>query len=361
MAEPRPAHFLNRGEYDNPGEVVERILPAVLPPLSEGAPRNRLGLANWLVSPSHPLMARVIVNRWWQRYFGTGLVKTPEDFGIQADPPSHPELLDWLATEFIQSGWDVKHMQKLIVMSATYRQSSRVTPDHWQRDPQNRWLARGPRFRMPAEMIRDTELAVSGLLVEKLGGPSVKPYQPDGLWEAVGYTDSNTANFSQDDGEKLYRRSLYTFWKRTAPPPAMSTFDAPSRESCIVRRARTNTPLQALTLLNDKQSVEASRYLAQRVLRDEGDSTDKRLIGGFRLVTARSPNEQELAILRGILDEHLSGFASDPEAASALIDSATTQRNPDHLDRDRSADPELAAWTMVANLLLNLDETITKG
>ncbi len=218
----------------------------------------------------------MVVNRWWQRYFGTGIVKTPEDLGIQAEPPSHPELLDWLATEFLSSGWDVKHMQKLIVMSATYRQSSQVTSEALQRDPANRWLARGPRFRMPAEMIRDAALSVSGLLVEKLGGPSVKPYQPDGLWEAVGYTDSNTANFAQDDGENLYRRSLYTFWKRTAPPPAMSTFDAPSREACTVRRARTNTPLQALTLMNDRQFVEASRHFAARMLAEGGETPDAR-------------------------------------------------------------------------------------
>jgi hypothetical protein len=361
MAEPRQAFLLNRGEYDNKGQPVERHLPAALPPLPADAPQNRLGVAQWLVDPSHPLMSRVTVNRWWQRYFGAGLVKTSEDFGIQAEPPSHPLLLDWLAVEFLESGWDVKHMQKLIVMSATYRQSSAMSADVRRRDPHNRWLARGPRFRMPAELIRDQALFVSGLLVEKLGGPSVKPYQPDGLWEAVGYTDSNTANFAQDDGANLYRRSMYTFWKRTSPPPSMATFDAPSRETCTVRRPRTNTPLQALVLMNDKQFVETARHFAERILAEAPASDSERLEWAFRAMTSRRPDQSELAVLQQVLQQHQADFAADPQRASALIDSATTQINPDHLDRDKSQDPQLAAWTMLASLLLNLDETVTKG
>ena len=310
---------------------------------------------------NHPLTARVTVNRWWQRYFGTGLVKTAEDFGIQGETPSHPELLDWLAVEFMESGWDVKHVQKLIVMSAAYRQQTTVTPEKLSRDPDNRWLSRGPRFRLEAEVIRDHALAAAGLLIGDVGGPSVKPFQPSGLWEAVGYTDSNTAKFKQDEGEKLYRRSLYTFWKRTSHPPSMSMFDAPSREACTVRRARTNTPLQALALLNDKQYVEAARGFAQRTLREGGANDEERLTWAFRLVTARRPDERELRVLRSLLQRQREGFARQPEAASQFIDAATTQVQPTHLDRDRTHDPELAAWTLLANLLLNLDEVVTKG
>ncbi len=361
LAEPKTAFLLKRGEYDQKGDEVPRLLPAVLPPLPEGAPTNRLGLAQWLVDPSHPLTARVVVNRWWQRYFGTGLVKTSEDFGVQGERPSHPELLDWLATELIRTSWDVKSMQKLIVMSATYRQASQGTADQWKRDPRNRWLARGPRFRMEGEMIRDQALFVSGLLVEKLGGPSVKPYQPGGLWEAVGYTDSNTAKFTQDDGSSLYRRSMYTFWKRTSPPPSMGTFDAPSRESCTIRRATTNTPLQALVLMNDKQFVEASRHFAQRIQDEGGASLEERLAWAFRTVTSRSPDERELGVLKQVYEQHLATYAGHPEDATNFIDSTTTQLTPIHLDRDKTQDPQLAAWTLLANLLFNLDETVTKG
>ena len=361
LAEPKASYFLKRGEYDNRGDEVPRILPAVLPPLPEGAPTNRLGLARWLVDPSHPLTTRVAINRWWQRYFGTGIVKTAEDFGVQGERPSHPELLDWMATEFIRTRWDVKALQKLIVMSATYRQTSQAPTDQWRQDPANRWLARGPRFRMDAEMLRDQALFVSGLLVEKLGGPSVKPYQPLGLWKAVGYTDSNTANFSQDDGEKLYRRSMYTFWKRTSPPPSMATFDAPSREACTVRRARTNTPLQALVLMNDKQYVEASRLFAQRIMNEGGESLDEQLSWAYRTVTSRVPSKQELQVLKQVYSQQLASYESDSDGATALIDSATTLLNPQHLDREKSNDPQLAAMTLLANMLLNLDETVTKG
>lgn len=350
----RDAYVLIRGEYDKKGPKVERALPAVLPPMPKGAPNNRLGLALWLVDSSHPLTARVTVNRFWQQLFGIGLVKTAEDFGAQGDFPSHPELLDWLAVEFVQSGWDVKRFLKLLVMSEVYRQSSYVSPDLAAKDPENRLLARGPRFRLDAEVVRDSALAISGLLVEKVGGPSVKPYQPPGVWEAVAYPTSNTANFQRDDGEALHRRSLYTFWKRTAHPPAMATFDAPSREACTVRRSRTNTPLQALVLMNDEQYVEAARALARRALAWPGATDAERLADAFRLATGRRPTPPELAILVESLEKLRRRFGADVEAASSLA-ASDAPGNPAH-------DPqELAAWTMVASMLLNLDETITKG
>jgi hypothetical protein len=330
-------------------------VPAILPTLPEDAPKNRLALARWLVSPQHPLTARVAVNRYWQHYFGTGLVKTAEDFGSQGEWPSHPDLLDWLATEFINSGWNVKHLQKLIVMSHAYRQDSQVSPALFARDPENRLLARGPRFRLDAEMIRDNALAVSGLLVEKIGGKSVKPYQPSGLWKAVGYTGSNTVSFTQDAGDALYRRSVYTFWKRTSPPPSMSTFDAPSRESCTVRRARTNTPLQALVLLNDIQFVEAARHLGERLITEGGPTPEDRITFGFRLATARTPSPRELAVVLKLYQDQLAIYQKDPEAAVKLVSVGDSPRN-------EKLDPaELAAWSMIGSVLLNLDETVTKG
>jgi hypothetical protein len=352
----RPSYLLIRGEYDRRGAQVNRDTPAFLPPLPPEAPRNRLGLAQWLVSPEHPLTARVAVNRFWQQLFGTGLVKTAEDFGSQGEPPSHPELLDWLAVEFRAGGWNVKQLMKQLVMSATYRQSSRVTPDRLAQDPANRLLSRGARYRLDAELLRDQALALSGLLVEHVGGPSVKPPQPEGLWEAVGYTGSNTVHFIPDQGvEKVHRRSLYTFWKRTAPPPQMNAFDAPSRETCIVRRERTNTPLQALVLLNETQFVECARALAQRVLREGGKSTEERMVYLFRLATARRPDGRELAELLSTYHDHLATFAKDLEAARKLI--AVGESKPDA----RLIQSELAAWTMVANLVLNLDEVLNKG
>ena len=260
MANNRKTFLLIRGAYDKKGDKVTAGVPAVFPPIPAGAPLNRLGLARWLVDPSHPMTSRVTINRFWQQIFGQGIVKTSEDFGAQGQWPTHPELLDWLSTEFIRTGWDVKAMLKLMVMSSTYQQSSQVTSDLLQRDPTNELLARGPRFRFDAEVIRDTALATSGLLIEKVGGKSVKIYQPDGVWEAVAFQGSNTSIYKQDQGENLYRRSMYTFWKRTSPPPSMTTFDAPSRENCTVRRPRTNTPLQALALMNDKQYVEAHEH-----------------------------------------------------------------------------------------------------
>ena len=353
----RETFVLTRGQYDQPdkSQKVEPGVPAVLPALPEDAPKNRLALAHWLASPDHPLTARVAVNRYWQHYFGTGIVKTAEDFGSQGEWPSHPDLLDWLATEFVKSGWNVKHMQKRIVMSHAYRQDSEVSPELFARDPENRLIARGPRFRLDAEMIRDNALSVSGLLVEKIGGKSVKPYQPPGLWEAVGYTSSNTARFKKDDGDALYRRSVYTFWKRTSPPPSMSTFDAPSREACTVRRARTNTPLQALVLMNDTQFVEAARHLGQRLMEEGGARPEERIIHGFRLATARQPSDKEIAVIQKLFEDQLASYRKNPEAALKLI---TVGDSP----RSEKLDPaEHAAWTIVGSVLLNLDETVTKG
>ncbi len=353
MPEPRQTYILIRGAYDKPGEPVQPGTPAALPPMPADSPPNRLGLARWLVDPNHPLTARVTINRLWQQLFGVGLVKTPEDFGSQGQWPSHPELLDWLASEFIASGWNVQHMLRLMVGSYTYQQSSQVAPELWERDPANVLLARGPRFRMDAEVVRDAALYASGLLVEQMGGRSVKPYQPEGVWEAVGFVGSNTSVFKRDAGSALYRRSLYTFWKRTAPPPGLAAFDAPSRETCTVRRARTNTPLQSLVLMNDEQYVEASRHLAQRMLAGGGEAAD-RLRLGFRLVAARLPSGDELEVLLRVLAAQQTEFQSDRAAAERLLSVGESPRPPE-------ADvAELAAYTMVANLLLNLDEAITK-
>ena len=354
LPQPRDAFVLIRGAYDKKGDKVERGVPSILPPLPEGVPNNRLGLAQWLVAPNHPLTSRVIVNRYWQQFFGTGIVKTAEDFGAQGVWPTHPELLDWLATEFIRTGWDVKRMHKLMVMSGTYRQSSKVSPALLAKDPDNQLLARGPRFRLDAEVIRDSVLAISGLLVEREGGKSVKPYQPEGIWEAVAFVGSNTREFRQDSGENLYRRSLYTFWKRTSPPPLLATFDAPSRENCTVRRPRTNTPLQALALMNDKQYVEAARKLAARIMKEGGATPQERLTYGFRLATARGPSAGELDVLQRTLQKQLQAFTADKAAADKLLSYGDS---PKVTDLDPS---EHAAWTMIANLLINLDETITK-
>jgi hypothetical protein len=327
----------------------------VLPPLPPDAPRNRLTFARWLVHPEHPLTARVAVNRFWQSYFGHGIVKTQEDFGIQGELPVHPELLDWLATEFVRSGWDIRAMQRLIVTSATYRQESKVTPALVDRDPENRLLARGPRLRLPAEMIRDTALAASGLLNAEIGGPSVLPYQPDGLWEELAFGDGFSAqSYVQSTGQDLYRRGMYTFWKRTVPPASMATFDAPDRETCTSRRAQTNTPLQALVLMNDPAYVEAARALAERTLVEGGRDDRARLAYAFRLATARSPSNREADVLRQLLRQRREGFAQDRQAAAALVSVGESRRN-------RNLDvAELAAWTTVTSVILNLDETITK-
>ena len=354
--EPRPAFILNRGEYEQRGDQVQRETPGILPPMPAGAPLNRVGFAQWLVDPGHPLTARVTVNRFWQQVFGVGLVKTSENFGSQGEVPSHPELLDWLAVQFIDDGWDIKATMKRVVMSATYRQSSHMTRELIRRDPENRLLARGPRYRLDVEMLRDQALSVSGLLVNQLGGPSVKPPQPDGLWFAVGYSGSNTVRFKADSGpDKVHRRTLYTFIKRTAPPPQMTTFDAPSRESCSVRRERTNTPLQALLLMNDPQFFEAARALAGRTLREGGDTAESRAAYMFRLCTAREANSEELSILTGAVQDQLAEFKDAADAADKVIKIAGFKADP---EKDVI---ELAAWTMVANLVLNLDEVVNKN
>lgn len=354
LPQPREAFLLERGDYEKPKDKVEPGTPAVLPPMPADFPRNRLGLARWLVLPNHPLTARVTVNRFWQQVFGTGLVKTAEDFGTQGERPSHPELLDWLAVDFVENGWDVKRLMRMLVTSSTYRQTARVTPELLAKDPENRLLARGPRYRLDAEAIRDTALFASGLLVEKLGGPSVKPYQPAGLWEAVGYTTSNTAKFVQDHGESLYRRSLYTFWKRTSPPPGLVVFDAPNRESCVVRRPRTNTPLQALALMNDVGYVEAARKMAERLLREQDAPVETRIALGFRWVTSRPPRPEETAVLSDLLQWQRRYFEEHPDAAGELLRVGEAPRD------ESLPHTELAAWTMVCNALLNLDETVTK-
>lgn len=348
LPQPRQAYILTRGQYDKPGRPVAAATPAALtpPPLP---PQNRLDLARWLVDPTNPLTARVAVNRLWQLCFATGLVKTVDDFGIQGEWPSHPELLDWLATEYIRLGWDTKAMLRLMVTSATYRQRSHASPALLARDPENRLLARGPRVRLSAEMIRDQALAASGLLVERLGGPSVKPYQPEGLWNELSDTE-----YVQDHGENLYRRSLYTFWKRTIAPPTMATFDAAGREACTVRETRTNTPLQALVLLNETTFVEAARVLAQRVLCECGPDPRERAERAFRLVLARKPRGQELGILLRFVSRQLERFRAAPHAAAALVSVGEAPR-PETLDTC-----ELAAYTTLANLILNLDEAITK-
>ena len=326
--EPPTAFVLFRGEYDKRRDEVTPATPRVLPAFPDNLPRNRLGFAEWLLRPEHPLTSRVTVNRFWQEVFGTGIVKTPGDFGTTGELPSHPELLDWLAVEFRESGWDVKRLFKLMVTSATYRQAATVTPEKLEKDPENRRLSRGPRFRMDAEMVRDYALAASGLLVPKIGGPSVKPYQPPGVWEAIAMNVSNTRSYERDSGESLYRRSLYTFWKRMAPPASMDTFNAPNREFCVVRRDRTNTPLQALVTLNDEQFVEAARHLAQRSLLEGGSEDDVRLRFLATRLLARPFRDDELPIVRSSLDELRAYYRSHGEDAAQLIAYGESKADP---------------------------------
>jgi hypothetical protein len=350
----RKTFVLSRGQYDQPSGVeVGAGLPAALGQWPAGAPRNRLGLAKWIAGAENPLTARVVVNRFWQMHFGTGIVKSSEDFGAQGEWPTHPALLDWLATEFVRSGWNRKAMHKLIVMSATYQQISRVSPGLLEIDPANRLFARGSRFRLPAEMIRDHALASSGLLVGRLGGESVRPYQPPGLWGDVVY--ENVPRFVQDHGGKLYRRSLYTYWKRSVPPPNMQAFDAPSREVCVLTRAKTNTPLAALVLMNDPTFVEASRKLAGRVLRDGGVTEESRLTLLHRLVCGRRPTERELGLLSSALAELQTSFRAEPEAARRLMAVGESPHDP-ALDA-----VELAAYASLANAVLGTDEAITRN
>jgi len=327
--------------------------PSVLPPMTQSMPRNRLGLAMWIVDPANPLTARVTVNRFWQEIFGTGIVRTAEDFGSQGEPPSHPGLLDWLAVDFRDSGWDVKRLMKTMVMSATYRQSAATTPEKTSIDPQNRLLARGPRFRMDAEMVRDYALSASGLLRPEIGGPSVKPYQPSHIWDTVAMDQSNTRIYQQDSGSNLYRRSMYTFWKRAAPPPSMDIFNAPSRESCIVRRERTNSPLQALVTMNDVQFVEASRVLAQNAIKSDARLERELTYMSDRLL-ARPLDVKETGVLAQSYKDFLAYYTSAPEDASKLLKVGASPADPN------LSQPKFAALTMVANEMLNLDEALVK-
>ncbi|MEM7010803.1 MAG: PSD1 and planctomycete cytochrome C domain-containing protein [Verrucomicrobiota bacterium] len=364
-SEPKDAFTLDRGEYDQPTNKVERALPAVMPPMPDGEPMNRLGLARWLVSGEHPLTARVWINRTWEQLFGTGIVKTSENFGSQAEWPEHPQLLDWLAVEFVSptklpavngepaGAWDMKAMLKFLVMSDAYRQSSAASPDLYSRDPENRLLARGPRFRLRGELVRDQALAVSGLMAPKIGGKSVYPYMPAGVWSETNRY-GNLKNYKASGGEDLYRRTFYTIWKRTAAPPTMLLFDAPNREVCTPKRSRTNTPLQALALLNEVTFVEAARSLAERMILEGGDDPNARITAGFRLATARKPDTATLATLRKGLDARLAEFNASPEAAMSLIS------HGDSTAAEEIAPPELAAYTVTANILLNLDRVITR-
>lgn len=356
MAPPRKTHILRRGQYDLPEEEVSPATPPGILPMREGLRKDRLGLAGWLFDEDNPLTARAAVNRLWQQLFGTGIVATSFDFGSQGALPTHPELLDFLAIKFREEGWDTRAMLKYMMLSATYQQSARVSGELLEQDPDNRWLARAPRRRLKAEMIRDQALKISGLLNEEVGGPSVKPYQPAGLWEeTTGGGGGSTARYIQDTGSKLYRRSLYTFWKRTVPPPAMMAFDAPSRDLCAVKRQQTNTPLQALVLLNDPQVVEAARMLAHKAADHAGAEVRERIAYIFRLATSRAPGEKELDILARYFEEERQRFAEQPEQAEQYL------KVGEYTLQTQMPDAELAAYALLANAILNLDEAITRG
>jgi hypothetical protein len=350
LPRPRPAFILSRGRYDAPrDQPVGRLTPSVLPPFPEDLPRNRLGLARWLVDPQQPLTARVAVNRIWHVFFGRGIVATPENFGVMGARPTHPELLDWLARDFIRSGWDLKALCKSIVLSSVYRQRSAAAPGLRHRDPDNLLLARGPSRRLSAEMLRDTALAAGGLLVEQLGGPPAKPYQPPGLWRGQ---NAFLPQYVPDHGRGLYRRSLYSFWRRTSPLPNMTIFDAPSRETCVARRQLTTTPLQPLVTLNDTQFVEAARGLGERILRHRGAAIEDRLAFGFRCGCTRRPARRELDLLRALYHQQVNRFRQDPAAARSFL--RLGERPP-----DETLDPvELAAASVVASAILNLDAAL---
>jgi len=353
MPKPREARILKRGQYDQPGDVVPRIVPTAFGAFPAKAPKNRLGLAEWITDPKNPLVARVFVNRVWQQHFGNGLVRSSEDFGNRGDWPTHPELLDYLAVRFVREGWSLKKLHKMILTSATYRQAATASKEKMAKDPENKLLSRAPRFRLDAEVIRDQALYLSGLLIERMGGHGDKPYQPSGLWEAIAYPISDTAKYMQDHGDELYRRSLYLFWKRTSPPPTMLLFDAPMRESCIVRRSHTNTPTQALATLNETGFVEDARAFAQRILKSKfGD--DARLTYAFRMATGRAPSASEKQVLLQLLNEQRKVYRSRPADA---VKTLSIGESP----RDKTIDPvEHASWTIVCNLILNLDETLTQ-
>jgi hypothetical protein len=353
----RDSFIMLRGAYDKPGEKVTRATPAFLPPMAtpEGTTPNRLDLAKWLLLPEQPLVARVAANRLWQQFFGTGLVKTSEDFGLQGEAPSHPELLDWLAVEYRESGWNTRHLVKLLVTSRAFRRQAAIAPEQFAADPENRLLARGARIRLDAEQIRDNALAVSGLLVPTLGGKGVRPYQPDNIWEPVGFAGSNTQIYKRDTGPALWRRSLYAFVKRTAPPPFMVNFDAPNREQFCARRERSNTPLQALQLMNDVQHVEAARALATRALASGPADDAARIDWLFRAVIARGAESAELAVVAEELAAHRTRYSADPEAAKRLV-AVGESKAPETIPAE-----ELAAWTLLSNMLLNLDETLSRN
>ena len=355
VADKQPeAHVLYRGMYDQTRERVAAETPAALHPMLPSWPQNRMGLAKWLVDEANPLTGRVIVNRYWQEVFGTGLVRTSDDFGSQGEPPSHPVLLDWLTVEFRESSWDIKQFFRTLVTSSTYRQSAQATAEKIEKDPQNRLLSRGPTFRMDGEMIRDYALAASGLLVRKIGGPSVKPYQPKGVWESVAMHQSNTYAYKRDSGANLYRRSLYTFWKRSAPPASMDIFNAPTREHTTVRRERTNTPLQALVTMNDTQFVEASRHLAQNAMREAGDDFDRRLNYVTTRLLARDFNEKERAVAKRTYDGFIGVYNSNAEEAKKFL--SVGESLPD----EALPATESAAWTMLASQMMNMDEVLNK-
>lgn len=358
LDQPREAFVMLRGQYDKPGEKVEPAVPAIFPPLQKSPPdarASRLDLARWLLAPEHPLTARVTVNRIWQQLLGTGLVKTSSDFGSQGEVPSHPELLDWLAVWYRENGWNTKALVKLLVTSATFRQTAQVTPDLLRIDPENRLYARGPRFRLDAEQIRDNVLYVSGLINLQMGGRGINGYQPPNIWEPVGYADSNTRFYLQDHGAALYRRSIYAFLKRTAPPPFMSNFDAPNREQACARRERSNTPLQALQLMNDTQHFEAARALGERLILEGGTTPAERITFAYRVVLSRPPQPAEIEIVQQAILSYLSRFEKAPEAAQRVVTVGESRPNP------KLAATELAAYTLLANLILNLDETVNRN
>ena len=371
LPQPREAFVMMRGQYDKPGDKVEPATPAIFPALKKAKPdarATRLDLANWLLAPEHPLTARVTVNRFWQQFFGTGIVKTSFDFGSQGTPPSHLELLDWLAVTFRESGWDTRKLIRLILTSATFRQSSsaqcsgaKLSTENcalstaFSRDPENRLYARGPRFRLDAEQLRDNALTVGGLMNAEMGGKGVRPYQPPNIWEPVGFGGSNTRNYTQDTGPALYRRSLYVFLKRTAPPPFMTNFDAPNREQTCTVRERSNTPLQALQLMNDVQHFEAARAFAERIMTAGGTTPESRITLAYRAALSRKPSVEEISVVSDSLKKFLAEYAQSPDAAKKVI------RNGESKPNESLAPNELAAWTLVANLILNLDETINRN
>jgi hypothetical protein len=346
------AYILDRGAYDAPKTPVEPATPSRLIALDKKLPKNRLGLSKWLLDPQHPLTSRVTVNRFWAMCFGQGLVSTPDDFGNQGSLPTHPDLLDYLATRFVESGWDTKALMKMMVMSATYRQSSIVPPAAIEADPDNALYSRGPSFRLSAEMIRDNALAASGLLARKIGGPSVYPYQPEGIWEALA--TRNKTHYEQGKGDDLYRRSLYTVWKRSSPPPSMMNFDAPDRYICIVKRQKTATPLQSLVLMNDPQYVEASRVLAERMIKEGGNTASEKIAFAFKALTSRKPKAAELDLLIQLYEEELADFKKQSKRAMQLLTVGEYRR-----DTKLEAN-ELAAYTIVASSIMNFDEFVVK-